>query len=98
MWSGWPDAPQVRGDVRDDLGGIRAIELLIPIVQQRDVAYAQDLRSCVQFRLANLRQRRGAGMLSLAGTMTAVSAAVAPRRGQQNGLDAFGCVFRERAD
>jgi hypothetical protein len=36
-------------------------------------------------------------MPGIAGRVAAVAAAVAGRRGQQKDLDAFGCVFGERA-
>ena len=89
--------PQVPDDAGDGLAGVRAVEMLVAVVEQRHFAHAQHRRGGAQLSLTDLRQRQRAGMLRIVGTMAAVTAAVTARGGQQKDVDAFGRVFRERA-
>ena len=91
------DPPQVPDDSRDGLSWIRAVQLLVAVVEERHFAHAQDPRGGAQLRLTDLSQRLPAGMLRIVRTVAPVAAAVAARRGHQRDFDAFGSVLRERA-
>jgi len=76
---------------------IGAIERLIVVVEHRHFAHAANGRRRAQLLLADLRQRRRAWMPIVAGTMAVEAAALAACRRQQEDLDAFRGVFRQRA-
>ncbi len=92
------DAPDVSSDAVDDLAGRGAIELLVVIVEQptssRTPSTAAAARSS---RLADRRQRTGAGVRLVVWRMAAIPARVASRGSQQGHVDAFRRVLRQRS-
>ena len=59
------DPPQVSDNGRDRLARVRAVEMLIAIVEQRDFAHTQHRGGGAQLRLTDVRQRQRAGMLMI---------------------------------
>src|SRR3954470_23186989 len=87
----------VSRDASDDVARVRSIELLILVVEQRDLAYAQRRRGGAQLRLSNPAESRWSWMAIVARTIAAVAAAVSAGGGEQKDVHAFRAVFRERA-
>jgi hypothetical protein len=80
---------QMPDDPRDSLPRVRAVQMLVVIVEQGNVAHAQHRRGRAQLGLTNLRQAHRAGMPMIVRGMAAVPAAFTARGGQQKDVDAF---------
>ena len=91
-----PQAADFARDGRDGLRGIGPVQVLVDVIEHREVADAERRRRGPQFLLANPRERVRAGMLRRI-AMPAEPAALAARRGDERRLDAFGRIPRQRA-
>ena len=82
---------------RDGFGDVRAIELLIVIIEQADLPDAERGGRRMELAFANLRQRCAAWMLRAVDAVAEVPPVFSARGGEQEGLDPFARISREYA-
>jgi hypothetical protein len=87
--------PEVTHNRVDHLARPGAIELLIVVVEKRDIFRTEHRRRGAQLPFANRGECVCPRMLRIAWTMGTVTAAVATCRAQQEHLDAFSGVLRD---
>ena len=91
------DASEVAGNGRDRMMRLRAVDMLVRVVEHGDVADTELGGGLPQLGFANGAKRQRAGMLLMAWRKGQIPAAAAARRGQQRHRAAFRRVLRQRA-
>jgi hypothetical protein len=91
------DASDVPGDGRHDLDRIRPIEVLVEIVEKRDLTQTPRGAGVSTFHLSDACERGPAGMPMIVLRIAAEAPGIAARGREQEGLDPFRPVPRKRA-